>query len=152
MSRGRSGGGVVVVTGAILLGLLGACSDDRGAGAPASPPAATGPSTTAPPVHAMAPTAVCLEMSGATVGKVLPRDERLRALGDLAQTNSVEATIDDGLVGMAFAASPADAELLAELLRVPDDPYRIVTKDNVVLMYEPAAEPALRKSVDCLRP
>lgn len=56
------------------------------------------------------------------------------------------------LVGVAFVASEPDAELLAELLRVPNNPYRVTIEENVVLMYQPAAARALTTVVDCLRP
>lgn len=59
--------------------------------------------------------------------------------------------MDGQLVGVAFVASEPDAELLADLLRVPGSPYRVTIEENVVLMQQPAAASALTTVVDCLR-
>jgi hypothetical protein len=89
---------------------------------------------------------------GAKVGAVKPRDARLRQLHDLAQKNSLEANFKSGRVGFAVSKSESDARLLAELLAVPRDPYKLVRKANVVLMYRPAHRKAYTLTVACLRP
>lgn len=146
--------------GVVLLVLvaLGGCRDDR------SPATGTG-STTAPGAlgsstssraaavqYGLEPTKRCLEGRGAAASEVRPTDERLQALRDLAQRNSFQVTVGAEVVGMAFAASGSDAQLLAELLTVPEDRYRIVTKENVVLIFRSPAEATFRASVECLRP
>jgi hypothetical protein len=83
---------------------------------------------------------------------VKPRDSRLRALRDLAQRTSLEADFKSGRVGIAFSKSAADAKLLFELLTVPKDPYRLVRRNNAVLMYKPAHRRAFNVTVGCLKP
>lgn len=134
--------------GALVLALLAGCGQEQelstGAGR-----TAVGPPASAR--YVLEPTAACLDARGAAVAPVRPRDDRLRALGDLAQRNSREVFVDGQLVGVAFVASEPDAELLADLLRVPGNPYRITIEENVVLVYQPAAAPALPTVVNCLR-
>jgi hypothetical protein len=106
---------------------------------------------TAKVLYALEPTRQCLESRGAITSEVHPADERFQALRDLAQRNSMQATVGDETVGMAFAASDSDSQLLMDLLTVPGDPYRIITNKNVVLVYRARAEAAFRASLDCLR-
>lgn len=82
---------------------------------------------------------------------VRPVDERLQALHDLAQTNSFETILGNELVGIAFLPTASEAQFFAELLRVPNDPYRVTTDRNVVLMYRPAADSTFQASEGCLR-
>jgi hypothetical protein len=43
-----------------------------------------------------------------------------------------------------------DAQLLVELLRIPNDRYRIVRKANAVLLYTPSATSLAKTIVACL--
>ena len=97
------------------------------------------------------PTRRCLEGSGATVGPVEPRDQRLQALRDLAQQTSFEARFGAAVVAVAVTAGPAASAQLADLLLVPDDPYRVVVDRNALVMHLPAADAAFRATVACLR-
>lgn len=93
----------------------------------------------------------CLEARGASVARVRPLDTHLRRLRDLAQRTSREARVGKQSVGLAFARSEAGAELLVELLTVPNMTYRLAQRSNVVLMYKPASRAALADAVACLR-
>src|SRR5947209_19794784 len=114
---------------------------------------ATIPATTAatPPNYSLTLTSRCLVQHGAKVGRVRPLDTRLRALRDLAQRNSIQADFKTGRVGLAFSKSEADAKLLVELLTVPNDPYVLVRRANVVLIYKRAQKRAFTTAVSCLR-
>ena len=91
----------------------------------------------------------CLEALGLVTRPVPRTDSRLRALADLAQRNSFAVVGGAGNVaGVAFG----DAALLADLLEVPNDPYRIETRGNALLMYRPAARPLASRVRGCLRP
>jgi len=143
IGRRRAAPGAAI---AAALVVLVACSDggdggDGGSPTPTSDPAA---------LHAIAPTRRCLADAGAVVGPVEPRDERFRALADLAQRRSFEATVDGTTVGVAFTTSASEAAGLAELLTVPDDRYRLVVEGNVVLLHEPADERAAAVVRGCL--
>ena len=50
-------------------------------------------------------------------------------------------------LGLAFA----NAQLLADLLRVPNDPYRMQVRRNALLMYPPAARGQVEIVLSCLR-
>lgn len=99
----------------------------------------------------MSPAAMrrCLGADGIVLGEVVPRDERLQALRDLAQTTSFDATADGRSVSLAILATAGDAELLADLLTVPDDPYQVVVHGNVLVMYQPDAVDVYRTVVTC---
>ena len=71
----------------------------------------------------------------------------LQALDDLTQSTSLEVRRGEKVVGLAIA----DVELLANLLAVPNDPYRIETQGNALLMFKPAARDLSRRVRDCLR-
>jgi hypothetical protein len=101
-----------------------------------------------PQRYSLAATRRCLDRAGLRVGPVEKTDSRLRALGDLAQRTSISVHADGKVIGVAFG----DAELLAELLAVPNDPYMIETRGNVVLLYLPSAKPQALRVRDCLRP
>lgn len=121
-----------------------ACGDDGERPAPAEG------STPAETVYQLAPTKRCLEDVGAVADQVRQRDARFQALADLAQRRSFEVTIDGTAVAFAFTASAAEAGGLAELLAVPDDPYRIVVDRNVVVLYDPSAQEAFEAAARCL--
>ena len=151
LKRGGLTGGIV-----ILVALSG-CRDERPPAAVDSPstglrsPSSAAQAPAAHVRHSLYPTKRCLEDRGLAVSEVRPADDRLQALRDLAQRNSVQVEAGDDVVGIAFATSSSDAHLLAELLTVPDGRYRIITDENVVLVYRPRAEATLRSSMECLR-
>lgn len=128
--------------------MLSACrqSEER-TGRVASPGSTDHP----PRTYALASTRACLTAAGAIVNEVQPRDARFQALRDLAQRNSLEASVEGRFVGIAFASGAETSRQLAELLEVPDDAYRIVVRDNVLLMYVPSAEQVFQKAASCLR-
>jgi hypothetical protein len=110
----------------------------------------SGPAVTTPPApqaYALGPTRRCLEDAGFAVSKVRSADPRLRALGDLAQRTSLEARRGGQTLGLALG----DTRLLASLLRVPNDPYRLEVRRNAVLMYRPSARDAATLLRGCLR-
>jgi hypothetical protein len=106
---------------------------------------ASGPARVAP--YRLVPTRACLRSAGADVSAIWSRDVRLRALGDLAQRTSLQVELDDKTLGLAFG----DARLLESLLRVPNDPYRLETRRNAILMYRPATLEQARVVLGCLR-
>lgn len=101
----------------------------------------------ASPPYALAPTRRCLRSAGFVVSKVRSADPRLRALGDLAQKTSLELRFSGQTLGLAFG----DTRLLASLLQVPDDPYRMEIDRNALLMYRPAARAEAAVVEGCLR-
>ena len=103
------------------------------------------------PTYALGATARCLRSDGLRVSKIDASNRRLKALGDLAQRTSIEAHAARGVVGLAFAKSRGDAELLAELLRQPDHTYRILLRRNVVLLARRTDGAAVARVVRCLR-
>ncbi len=114
----------------------------------------SGPATTATrpePRYSLAATVACLQSRGAVVARVRPVDTRLRALRDLAQRISRVARVGSGTLGFAVARDSGQAQVLAELLAVPDDPYRIAVRGNVVLMYRPSSRRAFAVALSCLR-
>jgi hypothetical protein len=98
--------------------------------------------------YALAPTRRCLVARGFRVGPATKPNPRLQALGDLAQRRSLAARSRGRVVGLAFG----DAQLLAELLAVPHDRYRIETRGNAVLLYLPSARQQAAAVRACLRP
>lgn len=117
----------------------------EGAQTDTSGPAVTAP--TPPPAYALEPTRRCLRDAGFAVSKVRSTDPRLRALGDLAQRTSLEARRGGQTLGLALG----DTRLLASLLRVPNDPYRLEVRRNALLMYRPSARAAATILRGCLR-
>lgn len=150
----RRGG---LTAGIVILVALSACRDKRPPAAVDSPSTSlrspwSGAQPPAPDVrYALEPTKRCLEDRGLAVSEVHPGDDRLQALRDLAQRNSVQVGAGDDAVGIAFAASSSDAHLLAELLTLPDDRHRVITKENVVLVYRQRSQATLRSTTECLR-
>ena len=107
----------------------------------------TSPTPKAPPPYELAATRRCLRSAGFAVSPIRSTDPRLRALGDLAQRTSLELHFGGQTLGLAFA----NAQLLADLLRVPNDPYRMQVRRNALLMYPPAARGQVEIVLSCLR-
>lgn len=84
------------------------------------------------------------------VGPIDDDDERLAMMADLAQRNSFQAGTGERRLGLAFGTTPAEAELLADILVVPDDTHLLVVKGNAVLLYPPTAEDTFVAATDCL--
>ena len=103
-------------------------------------------------IYRMTPTKRCLVARGARATVVRPTDRRLKALHDLAQHTSIEATSRRGIVGLAFLRNASDAAFLAETLRVPNDPYHVVLRKNALLMFRDRSRKAFDVAVACLRP
>jgi hypothetical protein len=137
---------------AVSVAALAACAGcGDGSSAEASTAASTTPArTSATPTrrYALAPTRKCLVAAGFRVGSAGKPNPRLQALGDLAQRTSVAARSGGKVVGLALG----DAQLLAELLAVPRDPYTIETRGNAVLLYLPSARRQAAAVRACLRP
>ena len=132
---------------ATVLTTLGGCRD----GAESQPSSQTQPAGAAQANLSPAAVTLCLQTDGILIGDVQPRDARLQAFHDLAQQTSFEARLGQRSVAVAVAATAGDAQLLAELLQVPDDPYRVVVNGNVVIMYQADAEDTYRSVVRCVR-
>jgi hypothetical protein len=128
---------------ACLVLVSAACSDDDRSD--------TGPTASLDAVYASGPTSRCLEQHGVTVTELQPTNTRFQAVRDLAQRSSLQASVGDQSVAIAFTNGAAEVKLLAELLQVPDDPYLIVVEKNVLLMYDPMNDAAFRAAMDCLR-
>lgn len=149
-----------VLAAALLLALAtGGCAGTS-AGRAASTEAAvdTAPSTGTFPAAASAPTAPspiytasatrrCLLTRNAQMTPIRARTGRLRQLADLAQRTSFEVRLRGRTIGLAFG----NTRLLADLLVVPNDPYRIETRGNALLMYLPAARAQAAVVRACLR-
>jgi hypothetical protein len=103
------------------------------------------------PTYSLGATQHCLVAHGAVVGRIRRSDARRAAIADLAQRTSFEARWHGASVLFAFSKNPPNAGFLAELLRVPHDPYRVRVRSNVVLMYRPAAGRAADVLQTCLR-
>lgn len=141
---------LVLVLGAAATSLLAGCGDRQSARTPTEPQAAAASteSRRASAGYALEATRKCLEQRGLAVSPIRPTDARLRALRDLAQHTSLQVRLRGKTVGLALG----DARLLAELLRVPDDPYLVDVRRNAVLMYRPSARAEARVVQTCLRP
>jgi hypothetical protein len=131
-----------LVSGLLLVTLAGSCADARAHALMAQRHATS---------YSLSATSRCLLRQGATVGRIVPLDRRLRALRDLAQRNSIQAVFGKARVGIAFARSQSQAKLLVELLTVPKDPYLLVRRANVVFLYKLAQKRAFTAAVSCLR-
>jgi hypothetical protein len=92
------------------------------------------------------PVIACLVRAGGRVGPVVPADARLRALRDLAQKTSMQVRIRGVVVGLAFQPDAASAGLLAELLRVPRDPYHLNRRGTVIVL-APRRAPSVHTTV-----
>ena len=120
-------------------------SDDSATSAAGSTVGATTAAALRP--YSLAATRRCLLSSGFSVSPVRTQDVRLRALGDVAQRTSLELQANGATLGLAFG----DTRLLIGVLRVPDDPYRLVADRNALLMYRPADKDAAGRVRRCLR-
>ena len=80
-----------------------------------------------------------------------PRQPRLRALRDLAQRTSVLVRFRRDVVGLAVARGSSEAELLVELLRAPGA-YRVLRRQNAVLVFRSGSRRTLERVFRCLRP
>jgi hypothetical protein len=93
----------------------------------------------------------CLTHAGGKVTAIRRTDRRRIALSDLSQRGSREVRFGRRSALVAFARGSSEADFLREALVVPDDPYVLRVKVNVVLMYRPADVAAFRRAVRCLR-
>jgi hypothetical protein len=141
MSPGRTGAAAMIASAAIAAGYA-------GGGAIWTAQASAVEKN---PRYALTPTSRCLKSRGAKVGAVKPSDKRLRALRDFTQRRSIQVVLKGKLVGLAFLDGPGEARILADLLKVPHDPYRLVRRGNALLMYKPSAKKAFDAAASCLR-
>lgn len=125
----------------LLVLLLTGCSTTSG-GSTASTTIAV-----APPRYAFVPTRRCLLAKGALVSRLRASEGRLRELAGFAQRTSYAVRLDGRTVALAFG----NAGLLAELLTVPDNPYRMEVRGNVLLMFLPGARVQATEVRSCLR-
>jgi hypothetical protein len=95
-------------------------------------------------------TLACLRGTGASVDRLAPSDQELRALRDLAQRKSFRIRASGRRVALAFGRDVAAAQLLEELLAVPRSSYTIVRRGNVVVLYRRGEPPALSSVARCL--
>lgn len=143
---------LVAAAAAFAVTLAGFVARDEGADDSATTAAGStaGAATTTAPSprpYSLAATRRCLLSSGFSVSPVRTQDVRLRALGDVAQRTSLELEANGATLGLAFG----DTRLLIGVLRVPDDPYRLVADRNALLMYRPADKDAAGRVRRCLR-
>ena len=96
-------------------------------------------SSTVAAAYRLSRTVACLKQRGIAVAPIARIDRRLRAIRDLAQRTSRQARSGRQVVAMAFGRTANDAVLLVDVLRVPNDPYRLERLRNVVLLYLPKA-------------
>jgi hypothetical protein len=155
MRWGRWLGALAVAVAALLLAVAFSRreeppSNPADTSAASRPPPATAAST-APPAEVpfrLGPTRRCLRSAGFEVSGVRSANPRIRALGDLAQQTSLELRLDGQVVGLALG----DARLLAQLLAVPNDPYRLEVRRNAVLLFSPRARAEAELARACLSP
>lgn len=145
---------LAAVVAAMSIAFVAACTDEESSAPSTAPPSSSMRSEPkAPPLYVLRSTLRCLKRRHAdAVTGVATGDDRLRALRDLAQRTSVIVRVRRQVVGLAVAQTAAHAELLADLLRAPDDPYRIVLRRNAVLLFLPAARSAFTVVTACLSP
>lgn len=110
-------------------------------------PAGTTTATPTPRQYVFGPTRRCLLEKGARVSPLRAEGGRLRELAAFAQKTSYEVRLDGHTVALAFG----NAGLLAELLTVPDNPYRLEVRGNVLLMFLPRARAQATEVRSCLR-
>ncbi len=101
--------------------------------------------------YSLAASVRCLNHAEGKVTPVRRMDRRRIALSDLAQHGSREVRFGRRSVLLAFTRGTAEAALLREALVVPEDPYVLGVRSNVLLMYRPADVAAFRRAVRCLR-
>jgi hypothetical protein len=127
---------VLLVSSAALL--VGAFGISSGMGAEARP-------------YALTASVRCFKQAGGKVTAVRRTDRRRIALSDLSQRGSREVRYGRRSVLVAFARGKPEADFLREALVVPEDPYVLRVKRNVVLMYRPADLAAFGRTARCLR-
>ena len=110
-------------------------------------PASTTTATPVPREYVFGPTRRCLLEKGARVSPLRAEGGRLRELAAFAQKTSFAVRVDGRTVALAFG----NAGLLAELLTVPDNPYELQVRDNVLIMFLPQARAQARTVESCLR-
>jgi hypothetical protein len=125
----------------LLVVLAAGCNTKSGGGTASITVAAV------PPQFAFAPTRRCLLAKGALVSRLRAESGRLRELAGFAQRTSFAVRLRRRTVALAFG----NAELLAELLAVPDNPYRIEVISNALLMFLPHARAQAAEVRSCLR-
>ena len=130
---------LALAVGVLALGTAG-CTDDD------TPTTATQSENPAAVPFSRSETLACLRSEGATVDALRPSDQQRRALRDLAQGRAMEVHLDGAIIPVAFAHDVAAAELLVELLTVPDSAYEIVRRGNVVVL-QPSEHSALNNSL-----
>ena len=101
-------------------------------------------------VYRKTPTVSCLRRANVAVTAIRPLDRRLRALRDLAQTTSWQASSGGRVVGVSINRTANDAAFLVELLRVPNTPYRLERRANAVLVYLSSASTLATRVRSCL--
>jgi hypothetical protein len=102
-------------------------------------------------LYSLSATARCLRSHGATVTSVRSTSPRLRALRDAAQRYAREVKLRTATLGLAILPSAGNTTVIAELLAVPRDPYRIVVKRNAIVMYRKADRAAGSMTLGCLK-
>jgi hypothetical protein len=132
----------------VAIGLSTGCDAETDSSHPEDSTATQQATTTIEPRYSLAPTRRCLEDEGFVARPISGDDPRLQELSDLAQRTSLEIRRDGELVGLALG----DAELLADLLAVPNDLYTIETHGNAVLLYLPTARATAGAVRRCLGP
>lgn len=143
---------VLTLAGVLVAALAVGCGESSSSGS--ETPHETGTEQTTGRVtvsatrYSIARTRTCLENVGLAPGPVEKTDSRLQALADLAQRTSFSVHTSGKVVALAFG----DVLLLSDLLAVPNDPYRIETRGNVLLMYRPDARRQASLVRGCLRP
>jgi hypothetical protein len=129
--------------------LVTGCGSDDSAAQPAPPPTSSNPAA-APFKQAVM--LACLRRAGRSVAPVRASDPQLRVLRDVAKQASFQVRFRRHVIVLAFGKSVADAELLEELLMMPQSRYTIVRRGNVVVLYRRGQSAALTSLAGCLRP
>ena len=129
---------LALTVGVLVVGASGCTGDNDPTDDPASAP------------FSRKATLACLRSEGATIAEIRPSDRHRRALRDLAQGRTAEVRLDGTAVALAFARDVAAADLLVELLTVPDNPYEIIRRGNVVVLQRPAEEAGTSVVSGCL--
>lgn len=93
----------------------------------------------------------CLRAKGAALSRVPRTTKSMALLHDLAQRTSFLARIRRSEVGVGVMPSVANAQLLVELLFVPNSGYRIHRRGNVVFLSRASGRKALRVALGCAR-
>jgi hypothetical protein len=130
---------VTRLVGAALVVLVAAGCSAHSASDPAAAPYLEGP------------TEACLRADGAAIRPLHPTTPAFRMLGDLAQRRSFEVRLDGAVVGVAFAKDVAGAQLLVDLLTLPNVRYEADDHGNVVVLHRSAEAETAANVASCLR-